>query len=106
MDEGDLKGRTVYKRVEVLLLCWAEKLGELNTKDEVDRLRSIFEQRLNYHTQIEYLDTTVEEKLQIRINRIMASFVGAHDGPNTLLIVYYAGHGRPAEKFGGLKIYK
>ena len=104
MEEGNYKDSTIYTKVEVLILCWAEELADMNTKGEVDRLRSTFEQRFNYNTQVEYLDTSVDRRLQVRVNAIMASFVCDHDGPNTLLIVYYAGHGRPANNFGGLEL--
>ena len=103
MDEGKYKTSSNYTKVEVLLLCW--KHNDLTTQDEVDNLKATFEDRFNYHTEIKYLDTTFEQKLQVRVNTIVAAFVGEHDGPNTLLIVYYAGHGRPGGEYGSLELF-
>lgn len=36
------------------------------------------------------------------VNTIVAAFTGAHHGPTTLLIVYYAGHGKPGSYYGSL----
>ena len=104
MDEGDYTNASTYTKVEVLLLCWAESCNDLTTKDEVNKLKATFEGKLYYNTQIQYLDTTIETRLQVRVNAIVAGFVAAHDGPNTLLMVYYAGHGRPGVDFGDLEL--
>ena len=105
MDEGNYKTSSTYTKVEVLLLCWKEGCNDMATQDEIDRLKATFEKRFNYHVGIAYLDTTSEQKLQIRVNRIVADFVDEHDEPNTLLIVYYAGHGRPGGDFGTLELF-
>ena len=34
-----------------------------------------------------------------------ANFVGDYDGPNTLFIVYYAGHGKPGKIHGDLEMF-
>ena len=106
INEGMYQKSTVYTKVEVLMLSWAESFGDLKTKEEVGRLRSTFEKTFNYNIQIQYLDTTVLQRLQVRVNSIVANFVDAHDGPNTLLIVYYAGHARPAKHPGGLQLFE
>lgn len=105
MDEGKYKFPSTYTKVEVLLLCWEHSCTDVATKDEVDDLKAIFENLFNYHAEIKYLDTTIEQRLQIRVNAIVANFVNEHDGPNTLLIVYYAGHGRPGGKYGNLELF-
>lgn len=105
MDEGSYTNSSTYTKVEVLLLCWAESCDDLTTKNEVHSLKATFETHFNYRAKIEYLDTTYEQKLQVRVNTIVAAFVGTHDGPNTLLIVYYAGHGRPGGKYGNLELF-
>ena len=105
MDEGKYKCPSTYTKVAVLLLCWEHSCTDVATKDEVDDLKAIFENRFNYHAEIKYLDTTIEQRLQIRLNAIVANFVNEHDGPNTLLIVYYAGHGRPGGKYGNLELF-
>ena len=105
MDEGDYTNSSTYTKVEVLLLCWAESCDDLTTRNEVEDLKATFENDFNYHATIEYLDITFEQRIQVRLNAKVAAFVGAHDGPNTLLIVYYAGHGRPGQKYGHLELF-
>ena len=39
------------------------------------------------------------------MNAIVAAFVEQHDSPNTLLIVYYAGHNRPGPDYGSLELF-
>ena len=105
MDEGKYKTSSTHTKVEVLLLCWKDSCSDLTTRDEVNKLKATFEKRFNYHAEIKYLDTTIEQKLQVRVNAIVATFVGEHDGPNTLLIVYYAGHGKPGGAYGSLELF-
>lgn len=105
MDKGNYKSSSTYTNVEVLLLCWAEGSDDMAVKDEVSRLKSTFETCLNYHAQISYLDATVERKLQVQVNTIVQAFIGAHDKPTTLLIVYYAGHGKPGSYYGSLVLH-
>ena len=105
MDEGKYKSSSTYTKVEVLLLCWAHSCSDLTTRDEIDSLKAILETRFNYHVEIKYLDTEIEQRLQVRVNTIVAAFVGEHDGPNTLLMVYYAGHGRPGGEYGSLELF-
>lgn len=105
MDQGPWKNTSTYKKVEVLFLCWAKNSDDMATKEEVNHLRSVFESRFNYHVEIKELDNHSEKKLQVQINSIVAGFVGSHDGQNTLLIVYYAGHGRPGDYYGSLELF-
>lgn len=105
MDKGQYKSSSTYTNVEVLLLCWAESSDDLAVKEEVSKLKSTFETSFNYNTQISYLDAKIERKLQVQVNTIVAAFIGAHDGPTTLLIVYYAGHGKPGSYYGSLVLH-
>ena len=105
MDQGPYKNPSTYRKVVALLLCWAENSNDLATRDEVNRLRLVLQEQFNYQVQIRFLDNYIEKKLQVRINRIVAEFVDEHDGPNTLLIVYYAGHGRPGSYYGDLVLH-
>ena len=105
MDEGPYKSSSTYKKVEVLLLCWNYSCSDMTTKDEIDGLKAVFERRFNYHVEVKYLDTTDRQRLQVRVNTIVAAFVGEHDGSNTLLIVYYAGHGRLGREVGSLELF-
>ena len=103
MDEGQYETSSSYTKVEVLLLCWEHSCSDMATKEEIDDLKTTFEDRFNYHAEIKYLDVTT--KVQVRVNAIVATFVAQHNGPNTLLIVYYAGHGKPGSEFGSLELF-
>lgn len=105
MDQGPYRNPSTYRKVEALFICWAENSNDLATKEEVNRLKSVLENRFNYHVQVQLLDHHMDNRLQVRINRIVADFVDEHDGPNTLLIVYYAGHGRPGSYYGSLELF-
>ena len=105
MDKGPYKNTSTYSKVEALFIRWAENSDDLATREEVNRLRSVLENQFNYHVQVQLLDNYVDNKLQVRVNRIVADFVDEHDGPNTLLIVYYAGHGRPGSYYGSLELF-
>lgn len=41
---------------------------------------------------------------QVQVNKSMADFVFEEDGPSTLLLVYYAGHGTPGQRPGNLEL--
>ena len=103
MDEGKYETSSSHTKVEVLLLCWEHSCSDMATKEEIDDLKATFEDRFNYHAEIKYLDVTT--RLQVHVNAIVATFVAQHDSPNTLLIVYYAGHGRPGPEFGSLELF-
>ena len=105
MDQGRYQRPSTYQRVEALLLCWADNSDDMATKEEVNKLKSVFEYLFHYNAYIEYLDSSIEQRLQVQINTKVAAFVGAHDGPNTLFIVYYAGHGRPGTYYGSLELF-
>ena len=104
MEKGNYKNPSTYQNVKALLLCWAQNCDDLQIKGEVDRLKAVLEDRFNYHTQTEYLNKHNPQRLQVQVNTKVAAFVGAHDGPNTLLLVYYAGHGRPGGFYGSLEL--
>ncbi|KAL8784332.1 MAG: hypothetical protein Q9213_004041 [Squamulea squamosa] len=101
MAEGKYQNPPFYEQVEVLLLCWA--VTDMDTKDEVKDLKSVFENDFGYNATIEHLDGNSKNRLQVEVNFKVAKFVKDHDGTNTLLIVYYAGHGKPGEFFGDLE---
>ncbi|KAL6718277.1 hypothetical protein ACLMJK_004365 [Lecanora helva] len=105
MEKGSYKNPSSYQKVEVLLLCWADNSNDLVTKEEVNRLKRVFTEDFHYHTHTEYLDATIEKRLQVQVNAKVAAFVDAHDGRDTLLLVYYAGHGRPGSYYGALEMH-
>ena len=95
---------TDYLKVAVLLLCWDQKFDDMATEEEVHSLKAVFEDKFGYSATIAKLSPT-KGGLQVQINREVANFVGDHDGQNNLLIVYYAGHGKPGEIFGQLELH-
>ena len=105
MDRGEYNHPSAYEKVEVLLLCWTRDSNDLKTTEEVNALRLVFETRFRYHTTMASLDSNNKQKLQVQINKKVADFVGDHDGPNTLFIVYYAGHGKPGKIHGDLEMF-
>ncbi|KAI4142043.1 MAG: hypothetical protein LQ341_003332 [Variospora aurantia] len=103
MAEGQYLSPSIYKKVEVLILCWEEHSRDIDTTEEVSQLKAVFAEKFGYHVTIYYLDAKQEKRLQVQVNAQVAIFVDKHDGPNSLLIVYYAGHGKPGEYFGHLE---
>ncbi|KAI4609127.1 hypothetical protein J4E83_008768 [Alternaria metachromatica] len=79
-----------YAKVTVLLLKWADELDELQTSNEVEELGHIFQDRFNF--EIEVAELNHRSKPQRQMDRIITTFVEAHDQPRNLLIVYYTGH--------------
>lgn len=50
------------------------------------------------------LENNPDKSAQVQANKHLADFVYDHDGANTLLIIYYAGHGQPGDVPGGLHL--
>ena len=105
MDKGNYIRPSGYNKVEVLLLCWAQASVDLATKEEVEKLKAVFEDKFGYNATIANLDANRQGRLQVQVNAKVANFVEDHDGPQTLLIVYYAGHGKPGKFFGDLELF-
>lgn len=94
-----------YQNVEVLLLCWDRSYTDMATEKEIQNLRAVFEKRFGYHTTVEYLNNQSERTLQTQLNYKVAMFVANHDGPYTLFIIYYAGHGTVDADHGDLFLH-
>lgn len=105
MDKGKYRSSSSYTDVNVLLLCWAEGCDDLAVNEEVSELKRTFENRFNYHVEIKYLDERAGRSCQVQVNTKVQAFIGDHDHPTALLIVYYAGHGRPGSYFGSLTLH-
>jgi hypothetical protein len=58
---------------------------------QVDELDNLFRGRFRFRTEI--FELNIASKPQHQLNRGISSFIGRHDGPNNLLIVYYTGFG-------------
>lgn len=100
MDKGNYQDPTTYTKIVALLFCWKNDCNDMDTEDEVKRLEAVLKDDFHYETQIEYLDS--REGLQLWVNVRVALFAQENDGPNNLLLVYYAGHGRPGSYPGSL----
>ncbi|KAI4092361.1 MAG: hypothetical protein LQ339_007958 [Xanthoria mediterranea] len=93
-----------YDKVAVLLISWDGSCDDLNTKGEVDNLARMFHEIYKYKIQNVRLKSNSSRHPQVEVNKIMAEFVWEEDGPSTLLLVYYAGHGAPGQRPGNLEL--
>lgn len=71
---------------------------------KIKQLSNVFEEEFHYKVSSIQLSTTARELPQVQVNFYIAEFVHREDGPATLLIVYYAGHGVPTDTPGGLEL--
>ncbi|KAL3420455.1 tyrosine-protein phosphatase non-receptor type 6 [Phlyctema vagabunda] len=100
---GDLKERVVsYRKAFVLLLSWDKTVDDLHTDEEVKLLAAVFQKTFNYKIVPKVLTKDARRKAQVQVNRHLAEFVDEYDDTNTLLIVYYAGHGKRVEPHGSM----
>ena len=56
----------------------------------------MFKDKYRYKVHEILLENRADKLVQVQLNGALAKFVEHEDGPNTLLMVYYAGHGVPA----------
>lgn len=80
------RGQSRYTEVHVLMISW--EYDDLNVSLEIAQLETIF--MASYHYAVESWEIP-HEKPATRLQVRLAEFL-KHDGPETLLIVYYAGH--------------
>ncbi|KAF7885143.1 hypothetical protein EAF00_010961 [Botryotinia globosa] len=93
-----------YREVHVLLLSWDRKDDDLHVEQEVADLENVFRDIFKYKTTQKILQQNPRKHPQVQINLYLAQFVADHDDPNTLLIVYYAGHGKLSDDGDGLAL--
>lgn len=67
-------------------------------------LEHVFQDIFKYKTTKKILQQNPKKHPQTQINLYLAEFVHTHDDPNTLLIVYYAGHGKLTDGDNGLAL--
>ncbi|MCJ1229928.1 hypothetical protein MMC12_006599 [Toensbergia leucococca] len=104
MENGHYSSSVTYKKAHVLLLSWDSELDDLEVGEEVNALGAVFEETFNFQVQCERLKQHKNKTAQAYINKIVADWVWEYDGPRTLLIVYFAGHGRKGAKPGDLHL--
>lgn len=82
------RGRSRYKEAHVLLLSWED--DDLGVIDEVNDLQDVFRQTYNYETEVWKIPSKrAHNSLATRI----VQFVADHDARDSLLVLYYGGHG-------------
>jgi hypothetical protein len=88
-----------HRSCSVLLISWDEQLDDLHTREEVDALEAVFKNIFRYTVEKKQL-VAGKQSPQIQVQKILVDFVYEFDDENTLLIVYYAGHGVPGKQKG------
>jgi len=77
-----------YTSINVLLVFWED--DDLRVWDEVDQLEKVF--RIDYGTTTKTFKIPAEGSAIALDNEIVR--LQENEDPNTLLILYYAGHGK------------
>lgn len=81
-----------YLNVGVLMLRWQKGLDEFPKHDqEIGDLKEVFEHQFHYECEIVELHN--QKSPQHQLNHAIANHLLKYDGPNSLLIIYYTGHG-------------
>jgi hypothetical protein len=79
--------RSPYSAVEVLMVCWKDS-AQKQFKEQLKSLAKVLS-AYNFHV----MEYEIESKRpQQTFSARLLSFLD-HDKPNTLLIIYYGGHG-------------
>lgn len=113
---GHYMTSSFYKKVKCLLISWDDDCDDLHTGPEVGFLHDNSSSRLM--VQVAELANVLENKMHFKVTRALltndgdhlahlqvvhhiVNFIWAEDGPQTLLMFYYAGHGSPKSMRGG-----
>ena len=86
------------------MLYWDKEEDDLDVKHEIDELSSVFQDTYNFHVTHKTIKKREKKRAQTQINAIVASWVDEYDGLKTLLVVYFAGHGKAGDQIGELII--
>ncbi|KAF2268850.1 hypothetical protein CC78DRAFT_575834 [Lojkania enalia] len=81
-----------HDRGYVLLLSWAPALDDLGIKDEFDSLENTFRDLYGFGVDRQLLNGK-NGNSQHEMNYHLSNFMWRHDAQDTLLIIYYGGHG-------------
>jgi hypothetical protein len=79
-----------YQNVYVLMIKWQDKIDQLRVRQEVNDLTSVFQNIFKYDVTELQLEAS---NPQLQLKSEVLRWAWEHDGPDNLLIVYYAGHG-------------
>jgi hypothetical protein len=86
----------------LLTLSWIPEMDDLQTAGEVDGLAKAFKDHLNYKI-IERILLDDQSSAQEQATVAIHNFIRRNSMSRTLLVVYYAGHGR-MDSDGNLKL--
>lgn len=111
---GHYKTSSFYKKVKCLLISWDDDYDDLNTGPEVgffhrnsnsrltvqvDRLANVLEKQMHFKVTRARLTNDAandgNHPAHLQVVRQIINFIWVEDGPQTLLLFYYAGHGSP-----------
>ena len=103
---GPCKGSSFYTKISVLTISWDPHFDDLGdgVQDEIKRLEAVFKDTFNFS--VTNVILSVSDDPQVCLNDEVGTFVRRSHGPDHLLIVYYAGHGRPGTSHGELVVFK
>ncbi|RDL32075.1 uncharacterized protein BP5553_09477 [Venustampulla echinocandica] len=101
---GAQKTPSIHKDVFVLLLSWAPACDDMSVAGEVKSVGDLFEDMYHYKVSRFLIDSSKKAKPQAQVNKAVADFVEGFDGPDSLFIIYYAGHGDRGKAHGELKL--
>jgi Caspase domain len=86
-------------------MCHPRNLAAILTLKQVSNLEEVLSKQYNYRVFKTQLDITLPTRPQVLINYEVANFVKEQDAEDTLLILYYAGHGTPGRSPGQLRLF-
>ena len=98
MAKGRYQIPSFYKHAAVLLLSWTDNKDDMGVQSEVDELGEVFDELFGYDVEKVCLKPKKQShmkrergtNLQVDVYYEVSNFLKRYDGPNTLLIVYYA----------------
>jgi hypothetical protein len=87
-------GSHCHSKVAVLLIDWEKKSeGYLDTKKEVDSLRTLLRKKYHFTVRRKRLNTDLPQAVSTQLEKFLVDFKFECDSDESLLIIYYAGHG-------------
>lgn len=92
IDQNPSRITSSHENAAVLLLSWEKEPDGMDVQKEVDELEEVFKTNFNYIVVKRTLrpEGMRQTSLQVVVLGEVADFLRAHDGPDNLLIVYYA----------------
>jgi hypothetical protein len=96
MKEFGVRGKC-HQDTSVLMISFANKFDDLDTKAEVDELETVFKDLYHYQVIRRELSESGNQTPTRQLSRYLLELVDTSRRDTTLLIVYYAGHGIPGK---------